>query len=190
MENPMRRFLPLFSLVLLLNGCISSGPTDNVGFDKFETIRELEGIYQNLGEREQGAPPVYLSQVIWPKTEGIAHAAITAIEVRLLSPNTLGVRASSKDGVEKEDTFVEGKDFEIHSGRIRLKQSFRIAGFKSGDPAVGPLYERDELGLDRKGHGKLSKQGGFVGLVYMLIPMAIGGYEDVRFVRIDKVPNP
>jgi hypothetical protein len=190
MENPMRRFIPLFGLVLLLGGCITTGPTDNVDFDKIETIRELEGVYQNLGEREQGAPPVYLSQVIWPKTAGIAHAAITAIEVRLLSPNTLGVRASSKDGIEKEDTFVEGKDFEIHSGRIRLKQSFRIAGFKSGDPVVGPLYEREELGLDRKGHGKLSNQGGFVGLVMMLIPLAIGVSEEVRFIRIEKVPNP
>ncbi|MEK6640427.1 MAG: hypothetical protein AABZ17_07120 [Nitrospirota bacterium] len=55
---------------------------------------------------------------------------------------------------------------------------------------VGPLYERDELGLDTKGHGKLSSQGGFVGLVYMVIPMAIGGYDDVRFVSLDKVPNP
>lgn len=186
----MRRFVPLFSLVLLLGGCITTGPTDNVGFGKIETIKELEGVYQNLGEREQGAPPIYLSQVIWPKTGGIAHAAIATIEVRSMSPSTLMVRASSKDGVEKEDTFVEGKDFEIHSGRIRLKQSFRIAGFRSGDPIVGPLYERAELGLDRTAHGKFRTQGGFVGLVYMLIPLAIGGNEEVRFVRIDKVPNP
>ncbi|HEX9757482.1 MAG TPA: hypothetical protein VGB26_06730 [Nitrospiria bacterium] len=186
----MRRLILLFSLVLLLGGCITTGPTNNVDFGKIETIRELEGVYQNLGEREQGAYPIYLSQVIWPKTVGIDHAAITTIEVRLLNPNTLGVRASSNNGVEKEDTFVEGKDFEIHSGRIRLKQSFRIAGFRSGDLIVGPTYERDELGLDRKGHGKLSKQGGFVGLVVSLIPMAIGVNEDVRFVRIDKVPNP
>jgi hypothetical protein len=190
MEDPMIRFIPLFSLVLLLGGCITTGPTDNVDFGKIETIRELEGVYQNLGEREQGAPPVYLSRVIWPEAAGIDHAAITAIEVRLLSPNTLGVRASSKDGVEKESTFVEGKDFEIHSGHIRLKQNVGIAGFKSGEPVVGPYYERDELGLDRKGHGKLSKQGGFVGLVMMLIPMAIGVSEEVRFIRIDKAPNP
>lgn len=190
MEISMGRLIPLFSLVLLLGGCISSGPTDNVDFGKIETIRGLEGVYRNLGEREQGAFPIHLSEVIWPKTGGIAHAAITTIEVKLLNPNTLEVRASSKDGVEKEDTFVDGKDFEIHSGRIRLKQSFRIAGFRSGDLIVGPLYEREELGIDRKGHGKLSKQGGFVGLVVMLIPMAIGGSEEVRFIRIDKVPNP
>jgi len=186
----MRKFIPLFSLVLLLNGCITTGPTDNVGFDKFETIRELEGIYHNLGEREQRAPPIYLSEVIWPKTEGIAHAAITTIEVRLLSPNTLGVRASSKDGVEKEDTFVEGKDFEIHSGRIRLKPSFTIGGLKPEEPILGLFYERDELGFDRKGHGKFRKQVGIVGLVYMHMPLAAGANKEVRFIRIDIVPNP
>ena len=188
----MRRLIPLFSLVLLLGGCryISSGPTNNVDFGKIETIRELEGVYQNLGEREQGAPPIYLSEVIWPKTEGIAHAAITTIEVKLLNPNTLGVRASSKNDVEKEDTFVEGKDFEIHSGRIRLKQSFTIGGFTPGEAVVGPFYERDDLGIDRKGHGKLRKQGGFVGLAFLLIPLASGANEEVRFIRIDKVPNP
>jgi len=185
MENPMRRLLSLVSLVLLLNGCFTSGPTDNVGFDKIETLRELEGVYQNLGEREQGAPPVYLSQVIWPKTAGIDHAAITTIEVRLLSHNTLRVRASRTDGIEKEDTFVEGKDFEIHSGRIRLKQK---VGFQN-DLAIGPSYERDELGLDKKGHGKRSQQFGFVGLV-MVIPMVLGGSDEVRFIRIDKVPKP
>lgn len=186
----MGRFIPLFSLVLLLGGCHITGPTDNVDFSKIETIKELEGVYQNLGEREQGAPPTYLSEVIWPKSGGIAHAAITTIEVRLMSPSILMVRASSINGVEKEDTFVEGKDFEIHSGRIRLNQSFRIAGFRSGDPLVGPFYEGAELGLDRKAHGKLSTQGGFVGLVYMHIPLALGTKQEVRFVRIDKVPNP
>ncbi|MDH4186509.1 MAG: hypothetical protein OEV08_05905, partial [Nitrospira sp.] len=86
--------------------------------------------------------------------------------------------------------FVEGKDFEIHSGRIRLRQSFKIGGFNPGEPIVGPFYERDDLGIDRKGHGKFRKQGGFVGLAFLLVPLASGENEEVRFIRIDKVPNP
>lgn len=184
----MRRFLSLFSLVFLLNGCITSGPTDNAGFDKIETLKELEGVYQNLGEGEQGESPVYLSEVIWPKTVGIPHALITTIEVRLLSPNSLGVRAKSRVGVAKEDTFVEGTDFEIHSGRIRLKH--RVGSGGDINPVLyGPYYERHELGLDTKGHGKLRRQDGFVGLL-MVMPIAGVTSEAVRFVRIDKVPNP
>jgi hypothetical protein len=188
MVNPMRKFLALFCLVLLFNGCNSYRPTDNVGFDKIETLKELEGVYQNLGEGEQGNLSVYLSQMIWPKSEGIRHDLITTIEVRLLSPRNLGVKARSRVGVEKEDTFVEGTDFEIHSGRIRLKHSVGSAGDKY--PILyGPYYERHELGLDTKAHGKLRKHEGFVGLL-MVMPMAGVMTEDVRFVRIDKIPNP
>ena len=183
----MRILFPLFSLVLLLNGCNSYRPTDNVSFDKIETLKELEGVYQNLGEGEQGHLPVYLSKVIWPKPEGIRHDLITTIEVRLLSPNSLGVRARRGVGVEKEDTFVEGKDFEIHSGRIRLKHGFGSAG--DIDPILyGPYFARHELGLDTKAHGKLRKQEGFIGLL-MVVPVAAVMSEEVRFVRIDKVPH-
>jgi hypothetical protein len=188
MENPMGKFLVLFCLVLLFNGCSSYRPTDNVGFDKIETLKELEGVYQNLGEGEQGNLPVYLSEVIWPKPEGIRHDLIATIEVRLLSPNSLGVMARSSVGVEKMDTFVEGTDFEIHSGRIRLKHSVGSAGDKY--PVLyGPYYERHELGLDTKAHGKLRKHEGFVGLL-MVMPVAAVMSEEVRFVRIDKVPHP
>jgi hypothetical protein len=41
-------------------GCNSYRPTDNVGFDKIETLKELEGVYQNRGEGEQGHPEVPL----------------------------------------------------------------------------------------------------------------------------------
>src|SRR5438093_1175367 len=110
MENPMRKLLPLYCLVMLLDGCITTTrPPENVEFGNIETIRDLEGVYQNLGEGKQGATPVYLSAVIWPRTEGMIHAAVVAIEVRAVSDNTLVVRALKKDGVEKEDTFVEGK---------------------------------------------------------------------------------
>ncbi len=185
----MRILLPLCSLILLLNGCFSSSePTDNASFDKIETLKTLEGVYHNLGEGEQGQSPVYLSEVIWPKIVGIPHALITTIDVRLLSPNSLGVRAKSKVGVEKEGTFVEGTDFEIHSGRIRLKHSVGSGG--DINPVLyGPYYERHELGLDTKGHGKLRRQDGFVGLL-MVMPMAGVTSEEVRFVRIDKVLQP
>jgi hypothetical protein len=65
---------------------------------------------------------MYLSTVIWPKSAGIDHAAVVAIEGKVSGNNVLSVRALRKDRVEKEDTFVEGKDFALYFGHIRLKQ--------------------------------------------------------------------
>ena len=186
MENPIRKLLLLFCLVLLLNGCDKSIPPDNVDFGNIQTIKALEGVYQNLGEGEQGYEPIYLSSVIWPKLARIDHSSITTIEVRFLNPNGLLVRAISRTGVYKEEMFVEGKDFETHSGRIRLKQSISL----SKDGFLGPMYEQKQLGLDRKGQGKLKTQGGFAGLVMGFIPYATGGSSEVRFIRMEKMTNP
>ena len=182
----MGKLLLLFGLVLLLDGCITTGPPDNVDLGEIKTIRDVEGNYQNRGEGEPGTRPIYLSAQIWPNIVKMDHAAVETIEVKVVNDNTLVVKALRKDGVEKEDTFIEGKNFELHSGRIRLQQGVGFMGLKSGEPVVGPNFGRVELGLDKKGHGKLRTQGGFVGLVYMVIPLAIGISEEVRFVRIDK----
>lgn len=186
----MRKLFPLLFLAMLLGGCITSRPPDNADFGRIETVSDLEGIYQNLGEREQGAPPIYLSAVIWPKAAELNHAAVVTIEVKVTGNNTLTVRALRKDGVEKEDTFVEGKDFELHSGRIRLKQHVGFSGATGGNPYLGPYYESVELGLDEKGHGKYKEQGFVAGLAFLIVPIAVGGSDEVRFVRIGKLRNP
>lgn len=186
----MRKLLPLLFIVVFLGACINSSPLDNADFGRIETVNDLEGIYQNLGEREQGAPPIYLSAVIWPKAAELNHAAVVTVEVNITGNNALTVKALRKDGVEKEDTFVEGKDFELHSGRIRLKRIAGIAGFKSGDPIVGPHYESVELGLDEKGHGKYKELGFVAGLAFLVVPIAVRGSDEVRFVRIGRVRKP
>ena len=178
------RWLTLAAFVLLVQACITAGPPGNVRFANVENVAALEGVYQNLGERHDAAPPVYLSALIWP--EGLDHRSITTVEVRALDRRTLAVKANSKEGVAKEGTFVEGRDFELSSGRIVLKKRVGFIGLiESEAHAVGPTYEQRELGIDRKGHGKLSQQQTIVGLV-MMIPMAIGTREDVRFRRIDR----
>jgi hypothetical protein len=59
-----------------------------------------------------------------------------------------------------------------------------MAGFKVGEPLIGPYYENNVLGIDQTGQGKYRQEGAVAGLVYALLPIALGSREDVRFVKI------
>jgi hypothetical protein len=150
-------------------------------------IREVEGVYKNLGEGGGSEwNRVYLSAIIWPGSK-VQHKKIGYIEVRAVDGNALQVRAFSNDGAPgaiKEETFVEGRDFEIYSGRIRLKsEGF---AFKSGVPPLGPSYEKKELGLDKKGHGKLKEISAGAGLYHALVWIAGVEDKEVRFLKVGK----
>ena len=182
----MKPLLNLLLVIAIASGCVSA-PPNNSGFSKLDTIYELQGSYKNKGERDNnGSPyPIYLSFVIWPNETTLKHEELETIEVVVVSKNSISVKALSKRGVEKEETFIEGKHFDITDGRISLKRGFRIVGTKSGEPRVGPGYERVELGIDKKSQGKLRSDGAVVGLVYMFFPFAFAVREDVRFIRIE-----
>jgi hypothetical protein len=169
---------------VLIGGCVSVGPTNNVGFGRIERIEDLEGIYNNLGEASSGSGPFYLSKIIWPKDDELDHKNIETIEVRKVTNEILKAKAVTNGAVKKETTYVKGKDFEISGGRIRLNIGGGIAGLKGGEPLVGPYYESAELGLDTSGHGKYRHSFATAGLAYLFLPIAIGGDEDVRFVRL------
>ncbi|BAV32487.1 hypothetical protein SCL_0163 [Sulfuricaulis limicola] len=177
-----------FSLVfvLMISGCLSSGPANNTGFGQIKRIEDLEGVYGNLGEASPGRGPFYLSKIIWPKDDELDHKNVENIEVRKITSEMLKVKAVTNGVVKKETTYVKGKDFDINGGRISLNVGGGIAGLKGGEPLVGPYYESAELGLDSTGHGKYRQSFATAGLVYLFLPIAIGGNEDVRFVRLEK----
>jgi len=175
---------------MLLGGCVTSGPSDSATFGHIEAIGDLEGTYRNLGEGGGGTRPVYLSALIWPDAADIDHAAVVAVEVKASGSDTLCVKALGKDGTEKEGAFVEGKDFVVDAGRIRLKQVAGIAGFKVGEPLVGPYYESIEIGLDERGHGKYRQRFSAAGLAFLVIPIAVDGSDEVLFVKIGDVAIP
>jgi hypothetical protein len=79
---------------------------------------------------------------------------------------------------------VEGRDFQISDGRIRIESGVGFSGTKRGDAVVGPYYQSTELGLDTAGDGKLRQNYRVIGLVYMLMPFAAGGHDDVRFRKV------
>ena len=184
-NSPQRKLLALPAALLLimvvLAGCISSSPPDSIDFRRIESVSDLEGTYRNLSEGGSGES--YLSAIIWPN-EALDHRAIVAIDVVASGRDALTVRALGTDGTKKEAVFVEGRDFQLESGRIRLHSAAGMVGFKSGEPMLGSWYETVELGLDQKGRGKYADHYSAAGLVYLFLPVAISRTYEVRFVRI------
>ena len=172
-------------LYILVSGCsYHSAPPDNVDFLPVESLREFEGVFRNLGERDSDRQPVYLSSLIW-KSGDITHSVVTAVEVTVLDADTLVVKALRDGSIEKEETFVRGRDFRIHHGRIQLTKRWALLNYGAGDVLVGPRYESSELGLDAKRDGKFSSRGAGAGLIFLLFPFAFHGTEEVRFSRLD-----
>jgi hypothetical protein len=176
----------LFSSILAvaLTGCFASRPPGNVGFGTPHALQELAGTYQNLGEGDPKEGFNYLSATIWPSDTTLRHKSIHAISVRAIGDTALAVRALSDGGVVKEGTFVSGKDFEFTRGRLRLRTKVENT---LHTPEAGGLFvarTTQELGLDKKGQGKLKKREIVVGAVYLVVPMALTASTEVRFVRL------
>ncbi len=179
---PVKNFLILFCINLVLSGCISSSaPKDNVDFARVESLSDLDGTYQNQGEGKLGPVADYLSSLIWPE-EKINPKSIEFIEVKALNDNTVRVKGIWGKEIVKESLLVEGKDFNLDSGRIAFGKNVGFYG-ETG-PLAGPHASGFELGIDQHGHGKLKESGFFAGLVFLAIPVAYGGSYELRFRRI------
>jgi hypothetical protein len=172
-----------------LASCFASKPHHNVGFTHVQSIRDLAGSYENRGEGADVDVPWYLSTVIWPDSlrttlgaPGINHRAIVTIEVAALGDTALHVRALRNDGLEKEQTFVAGKDFQFHSGRLIILHRTEST-MKPESPMLGVMHTSLELGLDEKGEGKYQKTEEVAGLVYLVVPMAFRQSSELRFRR-------
>lgn len=181
----------LMGFAIITAACsISTGPVNNSDFGRVQRIEQFEGTYQNAGDGGtlygESPGPFFLSRVIWPNDNELEHYAIDLIEVRKGNDNALVVKAITGGIVVKESTFIEGKDFVLKEGRIRLTRHFGMMGSQKGDPMVGPYYLSKELGIDSSGEGKYRKTLRAAVLGFMVIPMAFGGDEDIRFVRIKK----
>ncbi len=182
-------FCQIFCIAFMQIGCSIYGPENNADFNQINKIQDLEGVYRNLGEQDRRADSlvqVYLSSIIWSGTESLDHKAIDSVEVRALDDTTLVAKAHSGSAIIKSSLFVRGKDFEIHSGKIHIQRGMvPSVAYPPGNPVIGVIYQDINLGLDKDGHGKYRTETAIVGLVF-LIPMAVGGHEDIRFVRISK----
>jgi hypothetical protein len=184
----MKKILLALFLSITLSGCFTdiSAPPNSVGFRDTDSIDDLAGTYQNRGEAAlgKGRSPVYLSRIIWPNDKNISHGAIQFVEVSVIDHDTLVLVAHSGDKIAKKENFVVGKDFQLRSGRIYLKQKIGLPGAEV--PIAGVIHESSILGVDEKGDGKYQQNSGATGLVYMLIPFSGKTSDNIRFVRINK----
>lgn len=171
-------------LLFVLCACISTAPSGNLAFSTIESARDLTGTYINKGITGEGYPSIYLSKIIWPADETLNHEKIETISVVESTPGVLEVKASAGRNTLKTGRFTENKDFEIQNGKIVLESEFGVAGFKVGEPLVGPYGGRRELGLDSSGDGKYRSSFSAAGLAYLVFPIAVGGSDEVRFERL------
>jgi hypothetical protein len=172
----------------MLSGCFATGPSNNLPFNDSANLKSLEGVYQNVGETDPKSIPANcpdcrrrLSEIIWPGDKSLDNKTIDAIEVRNTEEETLTVKALEKGKVKRENLFVNGRDFTFKSGRIHLKTKVFLA-----DPVIGPGWQTIEIGLDSNDNGKYREGGGAAGLGFFVIPVAVSGTDDIRFVRISK----
>ncbi|MDT8420161.1 MAG: hypothetical protein RQ754_06990 [Desulfuromonadales bacterium] len=173
-------------IVTLLCSCLSAStaPPANAPFSELQSISELTGVYRNLGESAENVAPVYLSQLIWPTDEALRHAEIQRVAVAERGTGVLEVKAMIDNKVVKVGNFVQNKDFAIESGKITLNRETGVAGFRVGEPLVGPYHGRTELGIDTGGQGKYRRHFSAAGLAYLIVPIAVSGSDNVRFVKL------
>ena len=166
-------------ICILLTGCVyNTGPKNNQEFANVADLQAFTGTYNNAGE-----PSGFLSDIIWPGE--LLSRSVVNIEVKLPHQKVLYVAALDRQGgILKESFFKEGKDFKTCDGRICLKNSTRFVGGQAQDPMLGIDNEYFELGLDRQGSGKFRSGGTAVGILYMIIPIAVSGKQDMRFAKI------
>lgn len=197
-------------LLLSLTGCIvhNSAPNENLEFAQASEVLDYKGVYKNLGEPELN----YLSELVWmvrtPTNrsdpyvkdirgnlvqerfiDGNSGKKIRDKEIELVEvlPNgtTLTINAIKDGCIIATKDYEIGRDFTLTDGKIILRKEVHLLTRGGGDVILGPSYEKVELGLDAKGNGKYKSQGYFAGLVFMLIPMAAGGADEVKFEKVN-----
>jgi hypothetical protein len=178
--------LQLAAALTLLSACsFSQAPAGNVDFARLTRLDDFNGRFLNHGEGAPGTNPVPLSSIIWPAGDShLNHAEIVSIEVQAIGETALQVRAIGAHGPLREQVFVAGRDFNLVDGRIRIHRAFNLLSGGAGDPLVGPRYEELEIGLDEAGHGKYKSSFTGAGLVFLMVPVAVSGTDEVRFPRI------
>ena len=152
-------------------------------FQKQINLVDLQGEYKNHAERKGAEIDIFLSQLIWPEDDSLDHHAVTKVEVIKLSERTLLVKAWDKESILKSGEYVEGKDFSLQDGRIKLG----LGGGANLEPEAGVVavhYENKEIGLDKSGHGRYQSSGVVTGVAMLVIPVMAAGVDDARFMRL------
>ena len=163
---------------------MSTKPLGDTGFAAAGNLHAFEGCFSNVGEADKGVGVQLLSAIIWPATD-LDHKSVEVVKVDAERSDTLHVSAIGAGRVLRDDRFVEGRDFHLVDGRIKLKTHVvGSAGTEPGNPAIGVGSEGTTLGLDRAGNGRVSNTNNFVGTAFLVLPVAMHGSDATRFKRL------
>ncbi len=183
----MKKFIWCILLSIIFSGCVfHSEPKDEVNISKAVQLESLSGVYSNKGD-----PKGLLSEILFgylpirsmQNDLEIQHNEIDKINV-LVKDNVVTAEAIANECIIYKKEYINGKDFTLENGTITLKSDFFILTRGSGDPLVGPSYEKIELGIDEKKHGIYKYQLYAAGLVFLFLPIAATEVSEVRFARL------
>lgn len=177
------------AVALAATACsLSTAPADNVEFATLTDLHQLDGRYRNRGIGASDSQYTYfLSAILFPGEPPLDHESIESIDVRATDTRSITVQAlDSMNAVIRQVDFVEGRDFALAAGRLRIHRHGALLSQAVDDPLVGPRVETVELGLDLRGAGKYRSTFTGAGLVWLLVPVAVHAADDVRFERIEE----
>ena len=182
----------LISLVFVLASCSigSIKPHNNKDFAEINDLKEYEGTYKNRGE-----PKGYLSKVLWGENHNPFKLGSSSLKYPDRNIKYIQVKVKNRkftiSAVGKECEYFSKEykkdiDFKITNGQIELIS--KIGNTLDGrNVVVGIKSSTVVLGLDTEGNGKFKRSRSEVGMAYMILPVAVGSTEELRFKKSTQI---
>ena len=139
----------------------------------------MVGCYINLAERGEEESDRYLTQILWSGSS-VDHETVEIVRVVALTDNTLKVTGEASGKMLHEEIFTAGKDFTFKSGKIIIKRKL----YGAVDVFTGVIYESIALGIDEHSDGKYTISRTYIGLAFILMPVANQDTVAYRFRRV------
>ncbi|RQO34000.1 hypothetical protein DBR37_12845 [Herminiimonas sp. KBW02] len=181
--NYLKITASLFFLSSIAGCVILNGPKNEAAFSEQTDLKELEGCYENRGDGGKANSYRYLASYIFnPIKPDVRQAHY--IRVTSMGERSIKVSAESQGKVLQEQVFVEGRDFNFESGKIRIRSDGgATAPTQSGSVFLGVAQGSTYLGIDKNGDGKLQDSGTMLGTVFLVVPIAGHVNESFRFKK-------
>lgn len=143
---------------------------------------DLAGLYANQGSSHSGQWHPLLSDLLFP---GVAFSE-TPGQIRLGSEGGAALRceALTHGKVLAVRTLLQGTDFHLIDGGVQFDQQLVEPVLSAAGAGVG--RESSTLRLTERGDAVLVNEGGGVGLMLFVVPMAVRNAQEAIFERIQE----
>lgn len=187
----MTEFRFIFVLFIFFNilGCANRyGPVDNVEFNQKVNLKDLDATYVNVMESEEGYISLF-SKYLWPYAHNLPYKETLILSSKHNEIDFINISLAG-NGLLFEAVLnaciVLSKRIEIDdrfdNGQFRISSRYRFWS----EVHIGPDYNKNTIGIDKKSDGKLRRLDRAGGLAFWIIPFVI---FDTRDYRIKKMPE-